>query len=86
MVITDRLHGMIFAAITGTPCIAFDNISKKVSGVYKWIESLEYIKVVNSFEEFVDAYNYIDNLDEKQLTYSFDISMFQGIHHIIDEI
>ncbi len=29
LVITDRLHGMIFAAITGTPCIAIDNKSKK---------------------------------------------------------
>ncbi len=27
LVITDRLHGMIFAAITGTPCIALDNKS-----------------------------------------------------------
>lgn len=38
LVITDRLHGMIFAAITKTPCIAVDNISKKVSGVYQWIK------------------------------------------------
>lgn len=86
MVVTDRLHGMIFAAITGTPCIAFDNISKKVSGVYKWIESLEYIKVVSSFEEFVEAYNYISNLNNEYFNYSFDVSLFQEIHYIIDKI
>jgi len=43
LVITDRLHGMIFAAITGTPCIAFDNSTGKIGGVYKWLEKLPYI-------------------------------------------
>ena len=52
LIITDRLHGMIFAAITGTPCIAFDNVSKKVSGVYRWIADLDYVVVVKNMEEF----------------------------------
>ena len=30
LVITDRLHGMIFAQITGTPCIVFDNYNNKI--------------------------------------------------------
>lgn len=39
LIITDRLHGMIFSAITGTPCIALDNQNKKVSGVHRlWLE------------------------------------------------
>ena len=33
-VITDRLHGMIFSYICGTPCILFDNKTHKISGVY----------------------------------------------------
>ena len=44
LVITDRLHGMIFAAITGTPCIALGNYNHKVSGVYEWIRYLPYIR------------------------------------------
>ena len=44
VVITDRLHGMIFAAITGTPCIALGNYNHKVSGVYEWIRYLPYIR------------------------------------------
>lgn len=37
-IITDRLHGMIFAYLVGTPCIVFDNKTHKVSGVYKqWL-------------------------------------------------
>ncbi|MBP9997485.1 MAG: polysaccharide pyruvyl transferase family protein [Lachnospiraceae bacterium] len=47
LVITDRLHGMIFSAVTGTPCIALDNISHKVSGGYRWLENLEYIRLAS---------------------------------------
>lgn len=43
LVITDRLHAMIFCAITGTPCIAFDNVSHKVRGGYEWLKHLSYI-------------------------------------------
>lgn len=43
LVITDRLHAMIFCAITGTPCIALDNVSHKVRGGYEWIQHLPYI-------------------------------------------
>ena len=50
LVITDRLHGMIFAAITGTPCIAFDNVTGKVAGVYSWIQELPYIRFVSESE------------------------------------
>ena len=43
LVITDRLHGMVFAAITGTPCIVFSNYNHKVRGTYEWIKYLPYI-------------------------------------------
>lgn len=44
LVITDRLHGMVFSAITGTPCIAITNFNHKVTGTYEWIKHLPYIK------------------------------------------
>lgn len=44
LVITDRLHGMVFAAITGTPCIVFSNYNHKVRGTYEWIKYLPYIR------------------------------------------
>lgn len=37
-VVTDALHCMIICALTGVPCIAINNISLKVEGVYRWIE------------------------------------------------
>ncbi len=51
LLICDRLHAMIFALITKTPCIALDNVSKKVSGTYSWIQNSPYIRMVNSVDE-----------------------------------
>ncbi|MBR2888825.1 MAG: polysaccharide pyruvyl transferase family protein [Oscillospiraceae bacterium] len=51
LVITDRLHGMIFAAITGTPCIAFGNYNYKVRGTYEWISYLPYIRFAETVED-----------------------------------
>lgn len=55
LVITDRLHGMIFAAITGTPCIVFSNYNQKVKGTYDWISYLPYIRYVETTEDAVEA-------------------------------
>lgn len=42
LVITDRLHGMIFSAITDTPCIVFDNSYRKISSLYNtWLKECE---------------------------------------------
>ena len=53
LVITDRLHGMVFAAITGTPCIVFSNYNHKVTGTYDWIKDLGYIKFAKSADEAI---------------------------------
>lgn len=42
-VITDRLHGMIFAFIIGTPCIVLPNNNYKIEGCYSWIKNCGYI-------------------------------------------
>lgn len=55
LVITDRLHGMVFCAISGTPCIVLGSKSHKVRGTYSWIQDLPYIRFVDSIEE-VDAW------------------------------
>lgn len=46
LIITDRLHGMIYAIITGTPVIAIDNSTHKVSGaVYSWFKGIPYVRL-----------------------------------------
>ena len=42
LVVTNRLHGMVLAMIMGTPCVALDNISGKVSGVARWVAEAGY--------------------------------------------
>ena len=48
VVITDRMHGMIFAAITMTPCIVLKSLDKKIEGTYQWLEKLDHIKLVKT--------------------------------------
>lgn len=44
LVITDRLHGMVFSFLANTPCIAIDNKTQKVSGVYTaWLNDIDSI-------------------------------------------
>ncbi len=51
LLITDRLHGMIFSYITGTPCIAFDNSNGKVGLCYEWIKDCNYICYLGSYDK-----------------------------------
>ena len=74
LVITDRLHGMIMAAITNTPCIAFGNSNGKVKNVFYWIKDNEFVKYVDSMEQFKEA---LDSLDlNKEYKYHIDETLF----------
>lgn len=51
LVITDRLHGMIFSAITKTPCVAINNNNGKVLAAYnEWLNNLNHIIVLDEFD------------------------------------
>lgn len=39
LIVTDRLHGMIFAFITDTPCLAFPNTNGKVERVSRYLST-----------------------------------------------
>lgn len=65
LVITDRLHGMIFAAITSTPCIALGNSNHKIESSVEWFDKLKYIKYANSIEqieEYIEELKKLDNM------------------------
>lgn len=63
-VITDRLHGMIFAAITGTPCIALDNYNHKIKYTSKWLERFEYIRYIENYSDLEKIENIIKELKQ----------------------
>lgn len=52
LVVTDRLHGMIFAYLTQTPAIVLPNNNYKIEKCYKWIEGCGYIQFVKNQEVF----------------------------------
>lgn len=49
-VITDRLHGMILSVISDVPCVAIDNSTHKVSGVYEWIKNKDFVYLMQEGE------------------------------------
>ncbi len=87
LVITDRLHGMIFSAITGTPCIVIDSKSPKVRGCYEWIHNLDYIRFADNVEQIEGLYKQMpkgENHYDNRLLLPYrdvlkkDISEFKG--------
>lgn len=76
LVITDRLHGMIFAYITQTPALVFDNNTHKISSTYSWIKDCGFIHLVHEntdfrslrFEDnFATTKTYLDSFFQKML-------------------
>ena len=81
LIITDRLHGMIFAAITGTPCIALSNSNGKVQNVYEWIKYNEYIFFAKDIKEVSSILEHLDC----QKTYAFDRKRIKEEFKLLDE-
>lgn len=71
IVITDRLHGMIFSAITETPCVAFGNFNHKISESYKWLENLDYIKYCDKIEDIEKNINEVISIKDISYDNSF---------------
>lgn len=65
LIITDRLHAMIFSVITKTPCVVFDNKNHKISGTYEFIKEGSAVVLINTIEQ-------LDAAVEKVLTMSYD--------------
>ncbi|MCF6279263.1 MAG: polysaccharide pyruvyl transferase family protein [Flavobacteriaceae bacterium] len=63
IVITDRLHGMIFCFITNTPAIVLLNNNHKVQSSYKWIKSSKNIYLIADYsaKKVENAINKIKN-------------------------
>lgn len=59
IVFTDRLHGMIFAVITKTPCVVFPTFNHKVIQSYMWIEKLGYIRLCDNIDNIKEIIDYV---------------------------
>ena len=79
LIVTDRLHGMVFAAITGTPCVALSNRNHKIKGTAEWIKDLGYVRYIDDVKEISEA-------TEAVLTHGpghFDKEKFSPFYEVI---
>jgi len=51
LVVTDKLHTLIFCVLTRTPCIALSNYNYKIKGTYTWFKDLDYVAYLDDFEQ-----------------------------------
>lgn len=84
LVITDRLHGMLFCAIMGTSCIVLENISGKCKGGYKWLSELDYIHYASDFRTVLDIIEHID-LDTTNKYVNNNSSKFDKLRDVIKD-
>lgn len=70
VVITDRLHGMVFCGISNTPCIVLPNFNYKVLGVYQWLKSCDTIKFVEINQDEPGFFEEIEQ--ELEILYQYE--------------
>lgn len=63
LMITDRLHGMVFAALTNTPCLVMPSSDHKIKGVYEWIKDLPTVRFTENVDELVALIPHMLSLD-----------------------
>jgi pyruvyl transferase EpsI len=75
LIITDRLHGMIFAYITSTPCIVFTSKTEKAENLYKdWLKDCSFVSIYNGHEKLDSIF---ENCKPESLNFSNLISVLQ---------
>lgn len=79
LVITDRLHGLIFAAITSTPCIALDNYNHKVKASYDVLKDLKYLRYVDDVRTIEQHIKELLGKEFKKYDNKFAIEAFSKI-------
>lgn len=83
-VVTDQLHCMISCYLTKTPCIAMNNISKKVEGVYQWIKDCEYIFVAEKPVEITEIYKKIKRINYESFRLNFENNRWDKLFEFIN--
>lgn len=72
VVLTDRLHCMLFCVITGTPCVALDNANHKISGVYEsWLKGITYVSLTTADnKQIIEEMKRLSRMKQSDLHYS----------------
>lgn len=86
-VITDRIHGMIFAALTGTPCIALTNYNHKVKETSEIITPhCPYIRFAEKKEDAVHLLKEIWNKEGQRTPLHLGDSLYAPIIKLLEKV
>jgi len=83
LVITDRLHGVLFSAITGTPCIALANCNHKIYETSKWVKDINNIRYVENIQKIKPSIEEILRCQESNFTIKMWKELFDGLEQEI---
>lgn len=87
IVLTDRLHGMIFCVITETPCIAFPNSNGKIKSTYEtWLKDVPYIKMLKEDFKMSELKEQIDILLNEDNTTNKTINLHDKYEILIKAV
>jgi len=86
LVITDRLHGMIFSAITSTPCIVLSNYNHKIKGQYEWIKHLDNIVFCENVDEIEKHIKQLLNIPFSEYDNSYTLGYYKQIIDVISRV
>lgn len=70
LVVTDRLHGLIFALITKTPCIVLSSYNYKLNEFVEFLKDNKYVKFID--KNINDLEKEINNLLNEDIEYNID--------------
>ena len=77
---------MIISVLAGTKCIAFDNSSNKVSGVYNcWLKECKNIRMVCDLNEFELAFNELSKMPNEKYYSSLLTGEYDKLKSFIKE-
>lgn len=85
-IITDRLHGMIIAVISNVPCLAFDNYTHKISGVYEWISDRINVLMMKNDDvsDILDKIKYLVDSKQKEADFEPPYEQYYKMAQVID--
>ena len=75
---------MILCAASRTPCVAINNVSKKIEGVYQWIKHIPYVRFLSDINRLDECIKEVTSCKEKKFEMDYE-PYFQQMKELILE-
>ncbi|MBL4940751.1 MAG: polysaccharide pyruvyl transferase family protein [Colwellia sp.] len=87
VIVTDRLHGMIFSVITKTPCVVLTNNNHKIMQTYEdWLKPLPHIYLIREYnpDNIINTIATLLKIDTHQIALPNISDKYQTLKNCID--